>query len=196
MSEASLLEKVESYVRNLFAIHMQPYLVYHNLHHTENVVKHTAILSEYYNLNANNHFIIMTAAWFHDTGHLFGDIENHEARSGEIMQNFLKDSIPPHYLNNIYETIMATKMPVHPNNVLDMIICDADTWHLGTDDFKHEDEKVWQEVEARKGKTFENKLAMSLKFIQQHMFFTSYCISQLSAGKRKNIIWLTEAAGQ
>lgn len=193
MSENSLLAKIESYVRNLFAIHMQPYLTYHNLAHTENVVKHAAILSDFYNLAPHNHFTIIAAAWFHDTGHLFGEIEGHEARSVAIMEKFLGDTISEIYLNDIRQCIMATKMPVHPGNVLEMIICDADTWHLGTKDFFEEDERVWQEVEARKGKTFDNKPALSLRFMEQHIFFTSYCIQHLSAGKRENVKRLNES---
>lgn len=187
MSDASMLGKIELHVRNMFAIHMQPYLYYHNLAHTENVVKHTAALCNWYNLAAHNRFVIMAAAWFHDTGHLFGDIEGHEERSAELMAQFLGESIPSIYLSSIRQCIMATKMPVHPMNILEMIICDADTWHLGTEDFMVEDDRVWQELEARKGKAFENKVAMSLRFVQSHLFYTSYCIQQLSAGKQKNV---------
>lgn len=190
MSDATLLVKIESHVRNLFALHPQPFLYYHNLSHTEKVVKHTAALSGYYHLANHNHFTLMTAAWFHDTGHLFGDMESHEERSVELMTKFLQDSIPPLYLNEIQQYIMATKMPVHPMDILEKIICDADTWHLGTEDFPEEDKNVWQELEARRGRTFENKAALSLKFMQQHQFYTSYCIQQLSEGKLKNEAWL------
>lgn len=190
MPDATLLLKIESYVRNLFALHPNPILYYHNLSHTEKVVKHTAALSGYYQLANHNHFTLMTAAWFHDTGHLFGDMESHEERSVELMTKFLQDSIPPLYLNEIQQYIMATKMPVHPMNIPEKIICDADTWHLGTEDFPEEDKNVWQELEARRGKTFENKAALSLKFMQQHQFYTSYCVQQLSEGKLKNEAWL------
>lgn len=191
-----MLVKIESHVRSLFAIHMQPYLYYHNLAHTVNVVEHTAILCNWYNLAAHNRFIIMAAAWFHDTGHLFGDMDGHEERSAEIMTKFLGDSVPPLYLGSIRQCILATKMPVHPTNILEMIICDADTWHLGTGDFVMEDDRVWQELEARKGKTFDNKVAISLKFIQAHLFYTTYCIQQLTAGKQQNIALLMEGMHQ
>ncbi|WPV64633.1 HD domain-containing protein [Chitinophaga sp. LS1] len=195
MPYASLLVKIEAHVRNLFAIHMHPYLVYHNLSHTENVVRYTARLSEYYDLKPHSHFIIMAAAWFHDTGHLFGEIEGHEALSATLMEKYLGDTISKIYLNHIRQCIMATKMPVHPGNLLEMIICDADTWHLGTTDFFGEDHKVWQEVEARKGKIFDNKPALSLRFMEQHIFFTSYCIQHLSEGKRENVKRLNESIG-
>ncbi|WP_343690931.1 metal-dependent phosphohydrolase [Chitinophaga sp.] len=187
MSEALLLAKIEAHVRHLFALHMQPYLYYHNLAHTEEVVEHTTALCSWYNLAAHNSFIIITAAWFHDTGHLFGDLEGHEERGAALMRQFLEGSVPTLYLSAIHQYIMATRMPVHPANIMEKIICDADTWHLGTADFMMKDAKVWQELEARKGRTFENKAALSLKFMQQHSFYTTYCKQQLSAGKRRNI---------
>lgn len=183
MSATTLLEKIAAYVRNLFAIHQQTYLYYHNLSHTENVVKHTAILSAYYQLNERDHFILMAAAWFHDTGHLFGDAEKHEERSAELMLRFLENSL---YKNEIATCILATTMPVHPENLLEMMLCDADTWHLGTEEFIQEDERVWLELEARRGQHFEHKTALSLKFMQQHQFYTGYCIEHLSEGKRRN----------
>jgi predicted metal-dependent HD superfamily phosphohydrolase len=186
-----MLTRVAAYVQNLFTIHMQPYLYYHNLSHTQEVVKHTAELSAYYKLSAYDHFIIMTSAWFHDTGHLTGPAEDHEVRSVELMTTFLQGSIPDTDLQTISQYILATQMPVHPASLPEMIICDADTWHLGTHDFAQEDAKVWQEVEARKGKTYENKVALSLRFLQAHQFYTSYCIDRLSAGKQENIESLT-----
>ncbi|SFW27409.1 HD domain-containing protein [Chitinophaga sancti] len=186
MENAILLMKIESYVRNLFAIHQQSYLYYHNLSHTERVAEHTAIMSAYYQLGEGDHFILMTAAWFHDTGHLFGEMEKHEERSTEVMMKFLGETLPAHIIEKIQVCIMATKMPVHPMNLLEMILCDADTWHLGTKEFWREDARVWQELEARKGRKFENKVAMSLKFMQQHQFYTTYCLKELSRGKEKN----------
>lgn len=187
MSDALLLVKIEAHVRNLFGIHMQPYLHYHNLTHTEEVVEHTEALCTWYNLAAHNRFIIMAAAWFHDTGQLFGNPEGHEERGAVLMRKFLEGTVPPLYISAIHQYIMATQMPVHPVNILEKIICDADTWHLGTSDFIAKDAKVWQELEARKGRTFENKAALSLRFMQQHTFYTTYCKQQLSAGKRRNI---------
>ena len=38
-------------------------------------------------------------------------------------------------------------MPAVPSTLVEQIICDADTYHLGTEDFLHLDKLVWQELE-------------------------------------------------
>ncbi|WP_343674746.1 HD domain-containing protein [Chitinophaga sp.] len=169
---------------------MQPSLMYHNLDHTVRVVGHVSELATYYDLKTEKQFILATAAWFHDTGHLFGEMEEHEIYSAELMSQFLQNRVPSYVEEMIRQCIMATKMPVHPTNILEEIICDADTWHLGTDDFMQLDENVWLEMEARKGKVYTNKTEMSLRFLKQHTFYTTYCIDHLSEGKQQNIEYL------
>ena len=44
-------------------------------------------------------------------------------------------SFDPERTAEIREIILATKLPVSPQTLLQAIICDADTFHLGTDEF-------------------------------------------------------------
>jgi hypothetical protein len=69
-----------------------------------------------------------------------------------------------------------------------MIICDADTFHFGLNDFKKTNKAVKKELILRNMNTMvmdweKNSLAL----LQKHQFFTSYCIDLLQKGKEKNI---------
>jgi predicted metal-dependent HD superfamily phosphohydrolase len=188
MNTAFLFSQTAEHVQRLFESNKREYLLYHNLNHTKLVVSHAVEIANYYKLNESSQFILLTAAWFHDTGQLTGDVNVHEERSVEFMKQFLKGKVEDQtIIDAIARCIMATKMPVSPGNQLEEIICDADTYHLGTDNFLHLDKMVWQEVELRTKKPVDNKIELSLRFLENHQFFTGYCLRLLSAGKRKNI---------
>ncbi len=112
----------------------------------------------------------------------------HEETSVQFMKDFFYcKPIEQDTISDIAKCIMATKMPVTPTNLLEEIICDADTWHLGTKDFYRLDAMVWKELELRLTKCIENQVEKSLQFLESHRFYTSYCMGLLSAGKTKNI---------
>lgn len=78
-------------------------------------------------------------------------------------------------------------MPVHPITMLQMILCDADTYHLGTKEFIEIDNLVWQELELRTHKTYIQKITASIRFLQTHHYYTDYCVALLNEGKRMNL---------
>lgn len=183
-----LLRDIENYVSTIFANADTGKLFYHNYAHTQNVAEHAKEIAEYYALNEEQQFILLAAAWFHDTGHLYHEWEHHEEKSADVADFFLYDkALPEHILKEIRRCIMATKMPVHPVDLLEQIICDADTYHLGTSAFFIRNEMVWDEIEARLGKKIVNRVAKSVAFLQAHQFYTSYCQDLLQEGKAQNL---------
>ncbi len=68
-----LYKKIEEYVTGFFEQMQTAELAFHNLEHTQNVVKHTREIAGHYNVSENEMLILFTAAWFHDTGHLVTD---------------------------------------------------------------------------------------------------------------------------
>ena len=58
-------------------------------------------------------------------------------------------------------------MPRNPNNILEEIICDADLYHLGTNDFDKKGELYKNEIEALQGFKIPEKdwLQNNLKFM-------------------------------
>lgn len=202
MNDSALtnLEKhTADFVTKLYGSPDLPHYPYHNLQHTLGVVAHSQEIAAHYALDAADTFVLVVAAWFHDIGHLYGPMPGHEERGVTIMREHfanlptdLPADLPADMLTAIGDCIMATKLPAHPVPLLHKIICDADTYHLGTPLFFQTDPLVRQEVEMRTGRIIANWRQRTLDLLQQHHFFTDYCQTRLDEGKTKNIAWLRE----
>jgi len=183
-----LQEKVIIYVSELFKQYSDSDLFYHNFIHTLNVVDRTTEILENVDLSVQDRSIVIIAAWFHDTGHLFSMSQGHEQKSVEIMTDFLsQESCSQAIINEVASCIMATRMPNNPTNLKQEILCDADTYHLGTDDFLTTDKLIKLELEHREGLSVDNWDVKTLAFLTSHSFYTSYCKDKLGEGKTRNI---------
>ena len=185
-----LIEKqIEKYVTGLFEKMQSPALVFHNLDHTRSVVKHTLEIASHYNLSDREMLILIAAAWFHDTGYLNGDPEKHEEKGCQIMKDFMKSLIEDESIfEEIHAVVMATKFPRNPKNLLQEIICDADTYQFGTKKFKKTNNKVQEELKQRTGEADDVKFRHeTIQLLKSHVFYTSYCRDRLNDGKKKNL---------
>jgi predicted metal-dependent HD superfamily phosphohydrolase len=182
------VNEISDYINGLFNKYQKPYLLYHNLEHTQYVVKKSEEIAQHYLLGQEDFFILATAAWFHDTGQLFSYGKGHEEKSVAIMKEyFSKRNIQTEIINNIETCIMATKIPHRPISFLQEIICDADTYNLGTKHFFKTDNWLRQECELKESTKIYDWNKSTLKFLEHHQYFTSYCQNQLNKGKEKNI---------
>ncbi len=194
MEKKELLIDMKAHVQGLFTTFGNPQLPYHNLEHTQQVVKHAEEIASHCTLEEEMLFVLLTAAWFHDTGHLWGDMTTHEERGVGIMQAYCRDKqVDEKTIAAIAQAIMATRMPVKPVTPVEMILCDADTYHLGTLEFCKMDALVWQELELRLQQTFNSKTAFTLRFLEAHSFYTAYCRALLNGQKQENIRLLKTA---
>ncbi|SCC61167.1 hypothetical protein GA0116948_11867 [Chitinophaga costaii] len=183
MTDTALYD-IATYVCELFEQNNQPYLVYHNALHTADVVLHAIEMAAVYKLDEYNRFILLAAAWFHDTGHLFADMAVHEAESITIMRNyFSRHSIPAAVTESIAGCIQATRLPAQPHNLLEEILCDADTYHLGTSEFREVDQRVKEEMELRLQTTLVHWPEKTFTFLKSHRYFTTYAQKYLQPGK-------------
>ncbi len=198
MDYHNIYKKVQNFVTELFEKNQTSDLQFHNLAHTEKVVEYSKEIGLQYQLSDKDQCILYTAAWFHDTGHLFVDPSKHEMKSVELMRDFLsKYSGDEGMIKEIGDCILATKMPRHPEGILQQIICDADTYHLGTKEFKTTNKLLRKEYEAREipeppGGWRKN----ALEFLEVHEYYTDYCKNLLEKGKRENIEKLRKKLGE
>lgn len=194
MSEKLLLIKVRKYVALCFSERPVAGLMYHSLDHTEYVVKAAQKIAKNYKIDKQDLFVLEVAAWFHDVG-ITENPDGHEEISVRIARTFLeKEQVEEETILRISELIMATKMPQNPTELLEEIMCDADLYHLGKKSFFEKCESLRKEREYLKKKGISNKdwLSDSISFMEQHHFHTAFCISELDAGKAKNILLLKE----
>jgi predicted metal-dependent HD superfamily phosphohydrolase len=188
MSNLILSQAVSEYVRQLYNDLQTPELQYHNLVHTERVVQRTYEIAANYKLDEEELFILSAAAWFHDTGHLFGRAKEHETRSVSIMKEFLiTHQVPEKTIASIKGCILATKLPQDPKTLLEQIICDADTFHLGTTEFLNTDKALKKEFELRNNTNYKNWDQLTLNVLEEHKFHTPFCQRLLNDRKKKNI---------
>lgn len=191
-SMEDLLKRTEVYVKNFFEKHSNPFLVYHNLYHTLRVVTHVREMAPHCGLSAEETQLVQVASWFHDTGYLLGKVKDHEQTSVELMQEFVKDIVSDAVtIDRITQCILVTRFPSHPASACEQVICDADTYHLGTDYFRKFDALLKYEMMLR-NQPVDNWDEGTLQFLKQHQYFTAYCQQLLEPGKVKNIENLEE----
>ncbi len=186
-----LTREVASYVIKLFSKYQRSELVYHNLHHTQNVINNMNEISSNYSLSERERFIVASATWFHDCGHIIGPALNHEANGVLIMKQYMKRiGAEESVVISIQHCILSTKVPNNPQSLLAEILCDADLYHLGTDDFFITDDLVRKEIELTIDVSPPDWEKHTLSFLENHHYFTAYCRSFLEVGKQRNIALL------
>lgn len=189
MNYHHLLEKTRDHILAYYKAHENPNLLYHNLQHTEGVVAAASKIANHYQLSDRDYFVVVAAAWFHDLGYMV-DIASHEEKGIEIATAFFKEhKLDDEDIKLISGCINATKMPQAPTSLLEEIMCDADLFHLGTDDFLKKDKKLLEEFNLLHH-TNKSKLEWrekSIKFVEEHQYFTDYCRLLLNDTQQKNM---------
>ncbi len=188
MEYTVVYKKVEHHVVGLYDKSFHPSLLYHNLNHTKAVVSKTKEIAGHYELSERDMLIVYVAAWFHDVGYLYVEPAMHEEKGVELMRNFMGNFFnEDEIINEIDACIMATKPGKLPTNLCEEILKDADTYHLGTKDFKAINKLVVAESKIRNPAfdTDESNIKV-LQLLDTHQYYTSYCKENLDEGKRKN----------
>lgn len=195
MDYTSILEQVQQYVRSYFDSHVNEKLIYHNRTHTEKVVEAATTIGHHYQLNERELFIVVVAAWFHDLGYFQGGPIGHEERGGEMAASFLAGTGVDHsVIESIKKCILATKIPQRPTNLLENIVCDADLFHLGTDEFPARNKLMRKEAEALHDKKIskEEWRKSTIRFLESHQYHTDYCRLLLNEQKQQNLLKLKD----
>ena len=131
-----LLTRAQEYISDHFRHNVNPVFVFHNLVHTQQVVAACEEMAEYYQLPEDDRLAVSVAAWFHDSGYAKGKAKDHESESARLATNFLQqNNISPDIIQKVVACIEATRIPQTPASLAANILCDADLYHLGTDEF-------------------------------------------------------------
>lgn len=164
------------------------HLTYHNLAHTQFVVRQSVFLAETENLKETEINLIKIAALYHDTGFLRGP-QNHEEKSCDLVQLELPQyDFSTEEIKAICGMIMATKIPQQPHTISEKIVADADLFYLGTDRFEIFSNKLFQEMKYLNPKMNQSEwLEIQQKFISSHSYHTNYGIKVLEPVKRSHL---------
>ncbi|GAB4024791.1 Pycsar system effector family protein [Spirosoma gilvum] len=190
-----LLTQTETYVTQFFTDHLTPDFTYHNQAHTQEVVQAVDQIARFYTLSESDYLTVMVAAWFHDLGNLTGLSEGHEDRGAVLAAGFLqKMGASMELIEQVQTCIRATKMPQSPNNRLEEILCDADLFHLGSEDYPDYQKRLRKEQEHRSGMEISGKSwrQQNIALLESHRYFTDYAQERLAAGQAENLRRLLE----
>jgi len=186
MSE--IVEKAEKFVTNLLENELNPNFLYHNLKHTQRVVKSTKELLNSFDFKADENERLLIAAWFHDTGYTKG-VTNHEENSCKIASDYLtKEGYPD--VEKVSELIMATKRHHEPQNLLEEIIRDADASHFAQKSYWETTDFLKEELRLLNIANYSNKewRNENIKmFRNEHQFYTDYAKENWESTKQKNL---------
>ena len=191
----TLIKQAEDFVTQYLNDHLDANFVYHNLAHTQRVVKKTKELTEESDIADTEKQQLIIAAWFHDTG-FTKTIEDHENESVMIASEFLKSNdISEDFIEAIRKLIMATRMAYEPKNELEGLIRDADCAHVSSKKYTDYASLLRKEWELTLGKkiTKSEWLKENIQFLSKHNFYTTLALSKWQKRKGKNLANLLQS---
>lgn len=194
MNYTELLESIRDYVTQLFQKHENPVLIYHNLSHTEQVVHNVISVSTHHRLSEEALFIVQAAAWFHDVGYLFDTSAHEQVGAGEAEKFLEAKGVSEAVVKAVKFAILATRMPQKADTIEEKIVCDADLYHLGTQEFRHINKLVREEKSQMCPGSFtkDDWLKSTIALLEHHEYQTAYCRKHLGVQKQKNLDELQE----
>ncbi|WP_324719232.1 Pycsar system effector family protein [Salinimicrobium sp. HB62] len=184
------IEKAENFVKDLFSKKLPNTLIYHNLKHTQRVVKSSKELIEKSQIHVKQEEPILLAAWLHDTGYTQA-YSGHEEKSAEIAEKWLKEqNADKELIKEVSRLIMATRMNAEPQDLSEKILKDADTSHLAKDYFDETSEFLRQELKLHKIKNYSHQewIQQNIElFTEKHEYYTPYARQNWREQKEKNL---------
>lgn len=170
-------KEAENWVFAKLAHELDDVLVYHDIKHTADVVRAADRLCYLEGISQHDTIMVRTAALFHDVGFCEQYMDNEELAAGVAREVLPQFGYTPEEVATIGQMIMATRVPHHPRNKLDEIICDADLDYLGRDDFHPIADNLKIEL-MHYGiiKTDKEWDEIQVKFFNLHRYFTSSAI--------------------
>ncbi len=180
-------EKVYDYVMQMLEKELPSKATYHNKNHTVEVIHSVEAIACEESVDHADMVILKTAALFHDIGYIKSNI-NHEEISCSYAEEILKDfGYDNSAIGQICTMIMATKVPQNPTDTLSEILCDADLYYLGGDNYAYYADILKSEF-INYGTINEDKewLLVQHQFLQSHVYFTATARKYLGSGKEEN----------
>jgi uncharacterized membrane-anchored protein YitT (DUF2179 family)/predicted metal-dependent HD superfamily phosphohydrolase len=184
-------EEARIFLLNKLEKELPPELIYHNINHTREVLAAAEDLAAMENISGEELLILKTAALFHDAGFL-QVYTGHEDVSCQLATSLLPEfGYSEDNIRKICRLIKATQIPQHPLDKKAEILCDADLYYLGTNEYTENAENLFLEMEtAGIIKSRSEWTERQVKFLEEHKYFTQSAINRLSAGQHQNLLFL------
>jgi hypothetical protein len=117
---------------------------------------------------------------------MFTGPEHHEEKSAVMARHYLESKgLGNETITQIEGCIMATRIPQTPHNLAEKIIADADLFHFGKASFQEKSDLLRRETELITGEQINGTewRANTLRFMEQHHYFTEFSKQELQPSK-------------
>lgn len=129
-------QKAYDYALGSLEQSLPDYLRYHNVEHTKGVIRDVERIASMEHASEEETVLLKTAAAFHDIGFIKSYFDN-EKIGAQIAQDVLpRFGYSDEQIDLVKGLILSTVFPGQPNTHLQKIICDADLFYVGSDQFK------------------------------------------------------------
>lgn len=190
MMDNSIVRASAQFVKELLNEKLGKEFTYHNLKHTERVVKSLLELIEEHDLTNDEQEALKIAGWFHDAGYTV-DPSNHEEESVKIAKDFLsKNGVAQDKIDLVTRIILVTKVDAQPTDQLEMIMKDADCSHFGKKNFIDTSDTLKKELKNRGvGEYTESEWQKAnIDMLEnKHRFYTDFAKENWGPTKTKNL---------
>lgn len=172
-----LIQKLES--------GLPDWLTYHQADHTRSVVEAAGHIGLAEKISDEELVLLKTAALFHDSGYLVQPQEHEEISCNMARQYLPEFGYKPEQVEEICRLIMMTRINHSPEDLLGRILCDADLYYLGTDQYTVVAEKLYRELKHQD--LVKNKsewLLKQVEFLESHRYYTTTAKSEREEQKQ------------
>jgi predicted metal-dependent HD superfamily phosphohydrolase len=173
--DSSHLATIEAHVRQLYAA-LPAHYAYHTLDHTLTVVKATRLIAAHEDLSDHEKCIVEAAAWFHDVGYARTSAGHEELSAFRSLLVLTRMGVNFTDIERIEACIMVTMLGSEPTDRMQAVLCDADMFHLASDDFWEWSTRLRKEWEAARQQfmTDAEWVANNISFMRSVKMRTDY----------------------
>lgn len=165
---------------------------YHNAGHACDVYTAAKQIAACEGISGHELQLLLTAAYYHDSGFLFGQVNHEEGSCKNARQYLPAFGYTTDEIEQVCDIIMATKIPQNPHSHLGQIICDADLDYLGRNDFFILSKRLFSELVITDH--LESELEwdrQQVKFLQSHQYFTQTALRLRAECKNEHLKIIT-----
>jgi predicted metal-dependent HD superfamily phosphohydrolase len=196
MSEttASALSGAPEFVADQIRAGLSPHYTFHTYGRAERIVKLCEEIAEGTDLKRADRDILLLAAWFLDIGYT-ESAASHEEHSVRIAAGYLEQQgVSEDVVARVAKCIRATSHQAAPENLLEEILCDADSAFLGGKKFARHLALLRLEQETIRGRHFTEAewLQESVELLARRRFHTPYARSRFEKRRSDHLVKLRE----
>ncbi len=189
MNYEILLKEAETFISKYMRKHENPKLLFHNLANTQSIVLVVGQIAGDYPLDEKELFIANTAVWFLYVGY-YKDFLHPEDASAKMAEEFFTGTgLENETVERIKKCILATMPGAVPDTLVEEIICDANYFYLGTENFSRYNKLRRKEDELLHKTTFDRNqwTKDTIQMLEGHKYYTDFCKSSLDSGRQRNL---------